>query len=349
MRPDTCGTVGVKDEGASNVNEKKQVVAVAGASAGVGRAIAVAFARDGADVGLIARGAKGLEATLGDIESAGGVAHAVTADVADPEAVESAAAEIEEHLGPIDVWVNNAMVTVYGPAWELTPEEFARVTDVTYHGSVWGTLAALRRMRPRGRGTIVQVGSALAYRGIPVQAAYCGAKHALVGFVDSVRSELLRDGVDVHITHVHLPAVNTPQFTWARTKLDRQPQPVPPIFAPEVAARAVIDAVARRRREVLVAAPTVKTVLADRIAPSLMDRYLADAAVEGQMTDEPVESNRADNLFEPVDEDRGASGPFVDSARQRSIVATLGRQKVGIGAGIAAIAAAGAWMLRRSR
>lgn len=325
----------------------RQVVAVSGASAGVGRAIVRAFADEGADVGLIARGETALDAAVSEVEEADGRAHAVTADITDPDALDAAAEEIEQRLGPIDVWVNNAMVTVYGPVWNLSPKEFARVTDVTYHGSVWGTRAALRRMRRRGEGTIVQVGSALAYRGIPMQAAYCGAKHALVGFLESVRSELLREDSSIHIAHVHLPAINTPQFTWARTKLSKKPQPVPPIFSPKVAARAVVDAAERRRRQVFVGSSTLKTVLAARLAPSLMDRYLADAAVEGQLTDKPVGDDRADNLLEPIEEDRGASGPFVDEARGRSLSATFGRQKAGILGGLAALGAVVAWALNR--
>ena len=231
---------------------------------------------------MLARGEERLEATRLDLEARGARALALAADVADADAVERAAARAEEQLGPIDVWVNNAMATVYARAWDIDPHEYARAAGVTYLGAVHGTLAALRRMRPRNRGTIVQVGSALSYRGIPLQAPYCAAKHALKGFTESVRTELLHERSRVHVTMVHLPALNTPQFEWGRTKLPRHPQPVPPILQPEVAARAIVYAAEHRRRELLVGAPTLQTVWGNRLAPWLLDHYLARTGVEAQ-------------------------------------------------------------------
>src|SRR6185312_9718835 len=239
----------------------ERVVVVTGASAGVGRATALAFARAGAGVGVLARGAERLESTRREVEQLGGMAHTVSVDVADAAAVEDAASQVESELGPIDVWVNNAMATVFAPLASTEPDEFRRATEVTYLGSIWGTMAALRRMRPRDRGVVIQVGSALAYRGIPLQAAYCGAKHALQGFLESVRTELMHDGSNVHVTMVQLPALNTPQFTWSRVKMPHQPQPVPPIFQPEVAADAIVWAADHPRREVMVGWPTVKAIL----------------------------------------------------------------------------------------
>src|SRR5581483_218325 len=292
-----------------------QVVVVTGASAGVGRAVARAFAREGAAVGLLARGRERLEAAQREL----GRAHAVSVDVADADAVERAAAEIEDALGPIDVWVNNAMATVFAPVTETTPEEFRRATEVTYLGSIWGTMTALRRMKPRDRGVIVQVGSALAYRGIPLQAAYCGSKHALQGFLESLRAELLHDGSSVRVTMVQLPALNTPQFTWSRSKMPRRAQPVPPIYQPEVAADAIVWAAHNPQRELMVAWPTIKTVYGNAIAPGVVDRYLAKNGYDAQQTDEPDDGDRPDNLFEPVPGNQAAHGPFDDRARSRSV------------------------------
>jgi short-subunit dehydrogenase len=316
------------------------VVAVTGASAGVGRAAARSFASDGYAVALIARGSEGLEAAKKEVEARGVPALALQIDVSDPDAVEAAAAHIEEGLGPIDVWVNNAMATVFAPFAEVTPEEFRRVTEVTYLGVVYGTRSALNRMVPRNRGTIVQVGSALAYRGIPLQSAYCGAKHGIKGFCESLRTELLHDGTNVWVTMVQLPALNTPQFNWSRSKMQRQAQPVPPIYQPEVAAKAIVWASHNRRREVLVGAPTVATVIANKLAPLLVMRYLAKTGFESQQTKEPSEP-REGNLFEPVEGDFGAHGMFDSRATYRSLqlyLTTHRQALVGVGASIAAVA-----------
>jgi NAD(P)-dependent dehydrogenase (short-subunit alcohol dehydrogenase family) len=299
------------------------VVAITGASAGVGRATAVRFARAGARIGLIARDSERLEATAAEVERLGGGALVLPLDVADHDAVDSAAAKIEEHFGPLDVWVNNAMATVFAPVMQLTAEEFRRATEVTYLGYVWGTLAALRRMLPRDRGTIVQVGSALAYRSIPLQAPYCAAKHAVHGFTQSLRTELLHDRSNVRVSEVQLPAENTPQSDWGRAKLPRHPQPVPPIFQPEVAAKAIEHAALHGPRELLVAWPTVKAVLGERIAPGLLDRYLARVGFDAQQTDEPLEGEREGNLCDPVPGDFGAHGRFDEQARWRSLLLDL--------------------------
>jgi NAD(P)-dependent dehydrogenase (short-subunit alcohol dehydrogenase family) len=317
------------------------VVVVTGASAGVGRATAVAFGRAGARVGLIARGRDGLEGARRDVEAAGGNALVVAADVADHEQIERAAAEVEDSLGPIDVWVNNALATVFSPFAEITPEEYRRATETTYLGYVWGTMAALKRMRPRDRGVIVQVGSALAYRAIPLQAPYCGAKHAIQGFTESVRCELLHDGSNVRLTMVQLPALNTPQFDWGRSRMPRKPQPVPPIYQPELAAEAIVWAAQARRREAYVGGSTVITIFGDKLAPSIGDRYLARTGYESQQTDEPAEPDRSDNLFEPLPGDRGAHGRFDRESRSRSMQfwATKHRRP------IAALAAGGALVI----
>ena len=294
------------------------VVVVTGASAGVGRAIVRELARRGAAIGLLARGEDGLEGAAIDAAEAGANALALPTDVADAAQVEAAAAAVEEQLGPIDVWINNAMATVMAPVKDLEVEDLRRVTDVTYHGTVYGTLAALRRMLPRDRGTIVQVGSALAYRSIPLQAAYCAAKHAVVGFTDSLRSELIHDRSRVRLCAVHLPALNTPQFTWSKTTLGHEPQPLGKIFQPEVAARAIVHAARHPRREYWLGMPTVTAILGQRLSPAAGDWYLARNAVEGQQSDEPIDTRRQDNLYAPVPGDHGAHGPFDDRARERS-------------------------------
>ena len=296
-----------------------EIVVITGASAGVGRATVREFARRGAWIGLVARSREALAAARREVESAGGRALVLTTDVADDDQVEEAAESVERHLGPIDIWINNAMVSVLSPALKMTAEEFRRVTDVTYLGYVYGTLAALRRMQVRNRGVIVQVGSALAYRAIPLQSAYCGAKHAVQGFTESLRSELIHDGSRIHLTSVQLPAVNTPQFSWIKTRMPRHPQPVPPIYQPEVISRAIYWAAHHRRREVSVGWPTVQAIVGDKFIPGLLDRYLAWTAYDAQQTDQPVAPDRADNLFEPLPGDYGAHGRFDEGARCASI------------------------------
>ena len=298
---------------------KGKVVVVTGATAGVGRAVVTEFARQGAHVGLIARGRERLEATKREVEELGGKALILQTDVADAQQVEAAAEKAERELGPIDIWVNDAMTTIFAPFLQITPDEFKRATEVTYLGQVYGTMAALKRMHARNRGTIVQVGSALAYRSIPLQSPYCGAKHAIVGFTDSIRSELIHDKSAVHITAVMLPAMNTPQFSWCRTRLPRHPQPVPPIFQPEVAARGIVWAATHKRREVYIGFPTVKAIYGNELAPGFADRYLAKNAFDGQQTSQPVSPDRPNNLFEPVEGDYGAHGIFDDRAKNFSI------------------------------
>jgi NADP-dependent 3-hydroxy acid dehydrogenase YdfG len=294
------------------------VVAVTGASAGVGRAVVRCFASEGARLGLIARGKERLEAAAAEVEQLGGTALVLPLDVADAEAVDAAAAQIEERFGPLDIWVNNAMATVFARVADIEPDEFRRATEVTYLGYVWGTQAALRRMLPRDRGTIVQVGSALAYRPIPLQAPYCAAKHAIKGFTESLRTELLHGGSSVQMTMVELPAHNTPQFSWGRAKLPKHPQPVSPIFQPEVAAEAIVHVAKHPRREVVVGWPAVKAVYGERIAPGLADLALARNGFDAQQIDEPLEGERPGNLFEPVPGDFAAHGRFDDQAKSRS-------------------------------
>ena len=296
---------------------------VTGASAGVGRAVVNEFARQGAHIGLIARGRDRLGAAKREVEEAGGKALVLPADVADAKQVDKAAERVEQELGPIDVWVNVAMTTIFAPFLEITPDEFKRATEVTYLGQVYGTMAALKRMHARNRGVIVQVGSALAYRSIPLQSPYCGAKHAIIGFTDSIRSELIHDKSNVHITAVMLPAMNTPQFSWCRTRLPRHPQPVPPIFQPEVAARAIVWAASHKRREVYVGWPTVEAIYAQQIAPSFADRYLAKHAYDAQQTPEPVSPDRPDNLFEPAPGEYSAHGIFDKRAKSYSAQSLL--------------------------
>lgn len=295
------------------------VVVITGASAGVGRATALEFARRGARIGLLARGQEGLDATVRDVEQAGGEGYALSVDMADDQAVEQAAAQIEMTLGDIDIWINNAMVTIFSPFQQITPDEFRRVTDVTYLGFVNGTRAALKRMLPRDHGVIVQVSSALAYRSIPLQSAYCGAKHAVTGFTDALRSELIHDNSRVRITAVQLPAMNTPQFGWARSRMANLPQPVPPIFQPEVAARAIVWATENKRREVPVGAPTLLAQWVQKIAPGLADRYLGATGYSSQqIKGEPDSGDRPDNLFAPVAGDPGIHGRFGDRAIDHS-------------------------------
>ena len=294
------------------------VVVVTGASAGVGRATVRAFGRRGAHVGLLARGSEGLEAAAKEVETDGGRAVPITVDVGEPDDVDEAASAVEETFGPIDVWVNNAMATVFGPLHRVSASEFRRATEVTYLGTVHGTMSALRRMLPRDRGVIVQVGSALAYRGIPLQSAYCGAKHAVLGFTESLRCELLHENRRVRVTMVQLPAINSPQFDWSRSLMARRAQPVPPIYQPEVAADAIVWAATHSRREIFVGGSTVATILSNKVVPGILDRYLGWTGYESQQTDEPEEPHRLDDLFDAVDGDHGARGRFDDTARTRS-------------------------------
>ena len=309
-----------------NLGEKKspsrkqrpEVVVITGASAGIGRATARRFAMDGARLGLLARGTEGLEGARRDVETLGGDALAIPTDVSDPEQIEAAATVIEERFGPIDIWINNAMVSVFSPVKEMQAEEYRRVTDVTYLGYVYGTLSALKRMLPRDQGTIVQVGSALAFRGIPLQSSYCGAKHAVQGFTESLRTELLHDRSQVWVTMVHLPASNTPQFNWVKSRLPRKPQPYPPVFQPEVPAEAIYYVAHHRRREMFVGWPTLQTVIGNRLVPGYVDRFLAKTGYEGQQYNGLVEPGRRDNLWEPVPADFGAHGDFDHEAKPSS-------------------------------
>jgi NAD(P)-dependent dehydrogenase (short-subunit alcohol dehydrogenase family) len=324
-----------------------KVVVVTGASAGAGRAAVRLFARKGADVALIARGKDGLEAAKREVESYGRRALVLPTDVSDADAVEKAADSAEYELGPIDVWVNVAMVSVFSPFLEMTPAEFKRVTEVTYLGYVYGTMSALKRMQPRNRGTIVQVGSALAYRSIPLQAAYCGAKHGIVGFTDSIRCELTHTNSNVHITAVHMPALNTPQFSWVKSRLPRKPQPVPPIFEPEVAARAIVYAATHRRRELWVGAPTVEAIQAQKFIPGLLDKYLGKTGYDAQQYDGAADPNRPNNLWEPLPGDHGVHGDFDNRAHKRSWQLTLNLNRRWIGLGILAAGAAAAFFRNR--
>jgi short-subunit dehydrogenase len=325
----------------SNGDRRPEVVVITGASAGVGRATALAFAKRGAKIGLLARGRDRLESARDQVQSHGAEAVILPTDVADAQAVDDAAEQVEQRLGPIDVWVNNAMTTVFSPFPEITPAEYKRATEVTYLGTVYGTMAALRRMRPRDHGSIVQVGSALAYRSIPLQAPYCGAKHAILGFTMSLRTELLHDRSRVRLTMVHLPAMNTPQFSWCKTRLPRHPQPVPPIFEPEVAAEAIYWAAHHSRREVLVGGPTFEAVFGNKVAPDILDYYLARTAYDSQQTSEPVEPDRANNLFEPVPGNWGAHGVFTARSKSFSsqLWATTHRAWLGLGSAGAAMLA----------
>ncbi len=332
-----------------------QNVVVTGASAGIGRATARLFGERGASVALIARGRAGLDGAVREVEQAGGKALALPADVADYGQVEQAARQAEDFFGPLDVWVNVAFTSVFAPFAEITPEEFRRVTEVAYLGYVHGTMAALARMRPRGYGTIVQVGSALGDRAIPLQSAYCGAKHAINGFTESLRCELLHEHSGVHVTVAQMPAVNTPQFSWVRSKLPRHPQPVPPIYEPEVAARGVLYAADHPgRKQYWVGATTAATIAANKFAPALLDRYLARTGYDSQQTSEPAAPDRPDNLFEPADgdggRDFGAHGIFDTRSHPRSVQLWLDqRPRLLAGAAGAAAALGGGVLARRAR
>jgi short-subunit dehydrogenase len=321
---------------------RDSVVVITGGTAGVGRATARAFADRGAKVALLARGEDGLEATRDDLTARGAETLAVECDVARSRDVERAAAAVEEALGPVDVWVNNAMVGIFDEFLQMSSRDFERATSVVYLGSVNGTRAAMKRMVPRDAGTIVQVGSALAFRGIPLQSAYCGAKHAIEGFSEAVRCELLHRQSGVTISQVHLPALNTPQFHWVRTHLDRHPQPVPPIFQPEVAADAIVWTAEHPRRQLSVGASTVLTVWANRFVPGLLDRYLARSGYESQQASWPIEPDREDNLHEPVAGDHGAHGEFDERAHDRSWQLWLTTHPIEVASGVLALVGAAA-------
>ena len=323
------------------MNHSPEVVVVTGASAGVGRATAQRFAKEGARIGLLARGMDGLEGARKDVEKLGGKGLVIPVDVADADKVEAAAAQIEAELGPIDVWINNAMTSVFSPIKKMTSEEFRRVTEVTYLGYVYGTLAALKRMLPRNRGVIVQVGSALAYRGIPLQSAYCAAKHAVQGFCDSLRCELIHDNSKVKVTMLQMPAFNTPQFGWVKSRLPRKAQPVPPIFQPEVAAEAIYFAAHNPRREFYVGMPSVEAIVANKIAPALLDRYLARTGYDSQQYDGPEDPNRLNNLWQPVPGDHGAHGAFDARASDWSPQLWTSEHRAWIAIGVIALALAG--------
>ncbi len=325
---------------------RRDTVVVTGASAGVGRATARAFGARGARVALLARGLDGLEGARREVEEAGGEALILPTDVSDADAVERAAEQTEKHIGPIDVWVNAAMATVFGEFQDITPEEYRRATEVTYLGFVYGTLSAYRRMRSRNHGSIVQVGSALSYRAVPLQSAYCGAKHAIRGFTDSLRSEIIHNRLDVHLTMVQLSAFNTPQFDWSRTHTSRKPQPLPPIFQPEVAADGIVWAAYHRRREVYLGFPAVKAIVANKIAPRLLDHVLASQGYSGQITDRPIEPDRPDNLFEPAAGDFDTRGSFSKQAKTHSWQLWANKNKLPLMLGAGALALLGAAALR---
>lgn len=322
-----------------------RIVVITGASGGIGRACAVAFGRQGAVVALLARGEAGLAGAAREVEAAGGRAWTLSVDVAVAEAVEAAAERIERELGPIDVWVNVAFTSVFSPLSEISAPEFRRVTEVSYLGYVYGTMAALKRMRPRNRGVIVQVGSALAYRGIPLQTAYCGAKHAIQGFHESLRCELLHEGSGIRTTMVQMPAVNTPQFSWVLSRLPHQAQPVPPIYQPEVAARAVVYAADHpKRREYWVGGSTAGTLIANAVAPGLLDRYLAKTGFKAQQTPEPRSADQPVNLWEPADsaKDFGTHGIFDRRSSVRSVQLWASQHHGTVGAAAGLVAAVGA-------
>lgn len=318
---------------------KNKVVVITGASGGVGRATAWAFAKEGAKVVLLARGIEQLEGTKRELEELGGEALIIPTDVADAKQVEAAAEQAEREFGPIDVWVNNAMNSVFAPVKEITPDEFKRVTEVTYLGQVYGTMSALKRMIPRDKGSIVLVGSALAYRGIPLQSAYCGSKHGIQGFYDSLRTELLHDKSNIKICMVQLPAMNTTQFGWVLSKLPNKPRPMGKVYQPEVAARAIVFAASHDRREVWVGYPTYEAIIGNKIAPWYADMVLAKNGIKGQQTSEPASPNRKNNVWEPVHEDRGAHGDFANITHNKSYTLwagmhrTLLRTMAGVAAG----------------
>lgn len=325
------------------MGKKAEVVVITGASAGLGRAAVREFARHGAWIGLIARGKDGLAGARREVEAAGCKALVLPTDVADADAVEAAAAAVEKKLGPIDIWVNDAMASVFSPVKEMQPEEYERVTAVTYLGAVYGSLAALKRMLPRNRGVIVQVGSALAYRSIPLQSAYCAAKHAMLGFTAALRSELLHDKSNVKVTMLQMPALNTPQFGWVKSRLKHKAQPVPPIFQPEVGARAIYYAAHHPRREFYVGWSSAKAILGNKVMPSMLDHYLAQYGYSSQQLPEREDPNRPNNLWEPIAGDHGAHGSFDARAHESSPFAWTDTNRNWLGIAAAAAAGAAAW------
>ncbi|MGA6098449.1 SDR family oxidoreductase [Stutzerimonas marianensis] len=335
------------------MHDHQPTVVICGATAGVGRATAHAFARAGYRVALIARGAAGLDDTARALRAQGATVLPIAADVADAEVIGRAADRVEAELGPIDVWVNAAMATVFGPVQQISAAEYKRVTDVTYLGFVHGTLAALRHMRPRNHGTIVQVGSALSYRAIPLQSAYCAAKFAIRGFTDSLRCELIHDRSRVRVTMVQLPAHNTPQFDWSRNKMDHRPQPVPPIHTPEVAARAILRAAQDAPRELWLGSASFKAIIGNFFMPGLLDRMMARQAWDGQLTDEPSRPDQPDNLFEPVEGLHRVDGRFDDRVKDHATALsseTVGKLAVaGLAAATAGAVALVASIARRDR
>jgi NADP-dependent 3-hydroxy acid dehydrogenase YdfG len=325
---------------------KREVVVITGCSAGLGRAAAWEFARHGARIGLLARGVDGLKGARREVESLGGKAILLPVDVADFRAVEEAARKVERDFGAIDIWVNNAMASVFSPVKQMRAEEYKRVTEVTYLGVVYGTLAALKRMLPRNRGTIVQVGSALAYRSIPLQSAYCAAKHAIAGFTDSLRCELIHDKSRIHLTMVQMPALNTTQFSWVKSRLRHKAQPVPPIFQPEVGAKAIYWAAHHRRREVYVGGPTVEAIVGNKLAPGILDRYLGRTGYDSQQTSESEDPFRPDNLWKPVPGDHGSHGTFDSRAHVSSLELWADLNRWWIALGMAAAAGAGIYIAK---
>jgi NAD(P)-dependent dehydrogenase (short-subunit alcohol dehydrogenase family) len=333
--------------------QRTETVVVTGGTAGVGRATVREFARNGANVAILARGQDRLQAAKKEVEELGREPLAISVDVSDAEAVEKAADRIERELGQIDIWVNNAFAGIFARFLDVTPEEYERVTAVTYLGQVNGTRAALKRMMPRNRGSVVLVGSALAYRGIPLQSAYCGAKHAIQGLIDSVRSELIHDAPGVHISMVQLPGLNTPQFEWIRAKLPGKPRPIGKVFQPEVAARAIYFAAHSDRKEIEVGYPTVESIWGDKVASAWLDDYLAEVGFTGQQSPEPVSPDRKDNLFEPVPGDYAAHGRFDSEAHEDSpeLWASMHKKQIGLAAlgAVAATAASVGFMLAGRR
>lgn len=333
---------------AMQTQSKPENVVITGAGAGLGRAIVRSFARRGANIGLISRGEERLADARGEVEDLGGQAIILPADVSDADALDQAAQRMEDTFGPIDTWVNDAMTTVFSPVSKMEPAEYKRVTDVTYLGFVYGTVAALKRMQARDRGTIVQVGSALAYRSIPLQSAYCAAKHAMVGFTDSLRSELIHENSHVHLTVVHMPALNTPQFDWCENKMEKRAQPVPPIFQPEVGAEAVYWAAHHHRRELLVGWSTVQAVWGQKFIPGILDRYLAGRGWDGQILNEPEDPGEPTDLYQPVRGHQAAHGPFDDRARSNATELYVAEMPRWLTYGLAGLAGLAGFKLLRS-